>query len=143
MAPPAAGADAPQPSAAPANGKVVDANGRVKVKSMKQADAVAAASGWLPTPVYNSCVLTDMLCLYHARRLQAAISSCPRLVDGIVLLKAWARQKDLMQAADGFSGHALTCLMVHLAEKNKLVSVPHLQTLAWPLQSRLLDVHVA
>lgn len=106
--------------AKPPTAGAADANGTGAAPPSKPLDE-AAANGWLPTPCYNACILSDMLVAQQAQRLAAATAACPRLVDGILLLKAWARQKGLSGGPDGFSGHLLTCLMAALAEKGKVV----------------------
>ncbi|KAF5838727.1 Nrap protein [Dunaliella salina] len=78
----------------------------------------------LPTPAYNASVVADCCALLHAALLQCALQANPKLADGLLLLKVWARQHALSasQTADGLDGHMLAMLMVHLAERGKLSS---------------------
>ncbi|GLC36668.1 hypothetical protein PLESTM_000487400 [Pleodorina starrii] len=55
----------------------------------------------LPTPHYNAGILEDMLLPVHAARLKAVLSASPRLLDGLLLLKVWARQHGLMATRPG------------------------------------------
>ncbi len=102
-------------------------NVRWVAKKQKAAAAAAKAGGpaaeglVLPTPLYNAGVLQDMSCVSHAAFLSAALAATPRLADGILLLKTWARQRGLLGRSDVFDGHTLTMLMVHLAKQGKLV----------------------
>ena len=84
--------------------------------------STADAADVLPTPLYNAGVLQDMLFAPHAAFLASSLRALPRLADGVLLLKTWARQRGLLGRADVFDGHALTMLMAHLAKLGKLVS---------------------
>ncbi|EFJ46213.1 hypothetical protein VOLCADRAFT_105649 [Volvox carteri f. nagariensis] len=60
----------------------------------------------LPTPHYNAAILEDMLLPVHAARLKSVISASPRLLDGLLLLKVWARQHGLMSTVSTALGDA-------------------------------------
>lgn len=81
----------------------------------------AAAAVPLPTPQYNAAVLSDSACTCHTAYLSSVFSAAPGLTDGVVLLKAWARQRGLLGRPNGLDGHLLTMLVAHLLEQSKLV----------------------
>ncbi|GFR51741.1 hypothetical protein Agub_g14187 [Astrephomene gubernaculifera] len=93
----------------------------------------------LPTPHYNAGILEDMLLPVHAARLKSVLASSPRLLDGLLLLKVWARQHGLharsaaapatANSADAstssygggcLDGCLLSMLVLLLSERNKM-----------------------
>lgn len=53
---------------------------------------------------------------------RAAAASCRHFADGAALLRAWARQQQLSQGADGLNSTLLTMMLVHLVEMGQVVS---------------------
>ncbi|GIL78350.1 hypothetical protein Vretimale_7699 [Volvox reticuliferus] len=88
---------------------VVDGGGYQEVPEANQLPQQQQQQVLLPTPHYNTGILEEMLLPVHAARLQSVLSTSPRLVDGLLLLKVWARQHGLMttrpRAAAGGGGN--------------------------------------
>lgn len=57
-----------------------------------------------------------------AHRCRATAKLCPHFCDAAALLRVWAWQHHLSQAADGLNGTLLTMLLVHLLETGQAVS---------------------
>ncbi len=53
---------------------------------------------------------------------RAAAANCRYFADGAALLRAWARQQQLSQGADGLNSMVLTMMLVHLVEMGEVVS---------------------
>ncbi|GLI63249.1 hypothetical protein VaNZ11_006146 [Volvox africanus] len=125
----------------------VDGSGFQEVPELNQQQQVLE-----PTPHYNAGILEEMLLPVHAARLQSVLSTSPRLADGLLLIKVWARQHGLLttrpraeataatpsgsgnnpstSASMGFGaavggcldGCILAMLVMLLVEKNKMAS---------------------
>ncbi|KAG2496823.1 hypothetical protein HYH03_005229 [Edaphochlamys debaryana] len=82
--------------------------GDLTAAAAAKAAEAKAAEALLPTPHYNAGIMEDMLLTAHATRLKAAFASAPRLLDGLLLLKVWARRHGLMPspAAEAGAGAA-------------------------------------
>eukprot|EP00798_Chlamydomonas_sp_ICE-L_P031575 gene31575-6769_t len=78
-----------------------------------------ATTAALPTPHYNQALLQDMMWKLHSMYLKRAVKALPAIVDGILLLKVWVRQRGL-SGPDGPSGHMLALLLATLAERGKV-----------------------
>jgi len=81
-----------------------------------------------------------MVAAVHHAYLRTALAGLPKLVEGVLLLKVWARQQGLGAAAaggaaDGLDGHLLTMMMAHLVVQGRVnVFTPPLQMLRAALQ---------
>lgn len=53
---------------------------------------------------------------------RAAAAKCRHFPEGAALLRAWARQQQLSQGADGLNSTVLTMMLVHLVEMGQVVS---------------------
>jgi U3 small nucleolar RNA-associated protein 22 len=75
----------------------------------------AAASNEGPalaaTPRYNASICEDIDLEAHSASLGAAAAAAPSFPAAVVLLKAWARSRGMLDAADGASG----CMLAHAA----------------------------
>lgn len=54
-----------------------------------------------PTPIYNSGIVEDMICLHSAAELYALSKQCPVMGDVATLLMAWAGHHGLLLGNDG------------------------------------------
>jgi U3 small nucleolar RNA-associated protein 22 len=81
----------------------------------KGAAAAAAASegavALAATPRYNASIAEDVDLEAHSASLAAAAAAAPAFPAAVVLLKAWARSRGMLDAADGASG----CVLSHAA----------------------------
>ena len=59
--------------------------------------------------------------LRQAEVHKVAAAGAQGFADAAVLLRAWARQQQLDQGADGIPGFLLTALLVHLLEAGQAV----------------------
>ena len=57
-----------------------------------------------------------------ADQCRKAAAGCQYFSDAVAMLRAWARQHQLSQGADGLNGTLLTLLLVHLLETGQAVS---------------------
>jgi len=75
----------------------------------------------LPTPVYNSGILEDMMFFQHADVLQAAASIAPAFAEAATLLRVWTTRQRVADGADGVQGFFLTMLLAHLLHTGRAV----------------------
>lgn len=72
----------------------------------------------LPTPHYNSSVLTDMTLLQNEEFLNHSLNGVPNIKNAVVLFKLWLRTRGLEQS--GFNGFVASMFAVWLLKKNKI-----------------------
>ena len=86
-------------AARPTTAAAAKPTGAVKGQKRKREDAIPATQACtggsvdpprLPTPQYNTGIVTDMLLEQHQQVLQSAFEAVPRLRDAAVLLKVWS-----------------------------------------------------
>lgn len=73
-----------------------------------------------PTCEYNSGVLKDLRCLENEEFVSEVLGRSPQLRDALVLLKVWARQRELHLGHGAFTGHLLAFLLAYLLHIRKL-----------------------
>ncbi|KAI4493829.1 hypothetical protein M0804_002005 [Polistes exclamans] len=73
-----------------------------------------------PTPHYNSIILHDLTMLETNSHNIELIKKYPNIRDGIILLKIWLSQRQLMKSHDGFSSHIITMYVLYLLKIKKL-----------------------
>lgn len=84
-----------------------------------------SASDLAPTPLYNTSLLQEMSFIKHHSFLHKTLNdkSSPfvpsRLSEGLLLLKSWARARDLI-APSCLDGHILAMLLAHLVQGGKV-----------------------
>jgi len=64
--------------------------------------------------LYTQRLVEDMLLLPHAALLQRHIRDVPTLQEALVLLKLWLRLRGLSDGSDGWNGHLMSMLLLHL-----------------------------
>ncbi|XP_043516019.1 nucleolar protein 6 isoform X3 [Frieseomelitta varia] len=72
-----------------------------------------------PTPHYNSIILHDLTMKIHAENMKV-IKEYPNLRDGIILLKIWLIQRELVKGYTAFSGYIITMIVLYLLSIKKL-----------------------
>ncbi|XP_043670065.1 nucleolar protein 6 [Vespula pensylvanica] len=73
-----------------------------------------------PTPHYNSIILHDLTMLEISSQNTALIKEYPNIRDGIILLKIWLSQRQLIKGYDSFSSHIMTMYVLYLLKIKKL-----------------------
>ncbi|XP_076640818.1 nucleolar protein 6 Mat89Ba [Halictus rubicundus] len=73
-----------------------------------------------PTPHHNSIILRDLVASRTNSECLNIIKEYPNLRDGIILLKIWLAQRELMNGFEGFSGHIITMFVLYLLSIQKL-----------------------
>lgn len=74
------------------------------------------SKGLPATPYYNNSVLEDGRMVAHLMALHEQLNGCPAMLDALLLLKVWMRQRELDESEDGLNGFLLAMLMAHLAQ---------------------------
>lgn len=74
----------------------------------------------IPTPYYNSSVLSDLTAVENQKLLQETLQNCENLKQAIVLLKIWTRQRKLQ--VSGFVISLLVAYLVHTKRINNIMS---------------------
>ncbi|XP_033188012.1 nucleolar protein 6 Mat89Ba [Bombus vancouverensis nearcticus] len=77
------------------------------------------AENFVPTPHYNSIILHDVIMKIHAENMKV-IREYPNIRDGIILLKIWLTQRELLKGYAAFNGHIITMLILYLLSIKKL-----------------------
>ncbi|XP_066597044.1 nucleolar protein 6 isoform X2 [Prorops nasuta] len=73
-----------------------------------------------PTPYFNSIMLGDLIMTrINAESIQK-IKAYPNLRDGIILLKVWLKQRQLINGSNTFNGHIVTMYILYLLQLKKL-----------------------
>jgi len=73
------------------------------------------ANGLPATPHYNNAVLEEGRALAHLQLLHGHMNACPAMLDALLLLKVWMRQRELDDSADSVMGFHLAMLLAYLA----------------------------
>jgi len=73
----------------------------------------------LPTPHYNSSILTDILHESHLQVIFTAINECPSMKEAICLFKLWLKQRSF-KGTSCFSSFTGAMLMVYLLSIRKI-----------------------
>jgi U3 small nucleolar RNA-associated protein 22 len=74
-----------------------------------------------PTPHYNNALLEDLYFCDHTALLRETIGNNTNLIDGILLLKVWLRQRGMTSSSSHtFSGFLISMLLVHLLSIRKV-----------------------
>ena len=73
------------------------------------------------TPNYNTSIIEDTIMKNNLEYIHKTINECPLLVDSILLLKVWLRQRNFHKANDSINGFLLSMLICHLFN-SKLVT---------------------
>lgn len=73
-----------------------------------------------PTPHYNSIILYDLIMSETNSQNTALIKEYPNIRDGIILLKIWLSQRQLIKGYDSFSSHIMTMYVLYLLKIKKL-----------------------
>lgn len=74
------------------------------------------SNGLPATPHYNNSVLEDASMVAHLQVLHEQLNGCPAMLDALLLLKVWMRQRELDESEDGLNGFLLAVIMTHLAQ---------------------------
>eukprot|EP00123_Amoebidium_parasiticum_P006098 comp17152_c0_seq1/m.15971 comp17152_c0_seq1/g.15971 ORF comp17152_c0_seq1/g.15971 comp17152_c0_seq1/m.15971 type:complete len:1225 (-) comp17152_c0_seq1:790-4464(-) len=79
-----------------------------------------------PTPHYNNSVLEDTMMTSHLASLHAHMTSCPALVEAVILFKVWLRQRGLPKGTkfanglQGFNGFVVSMILCHLMDTRRI-----------------------
>ncbi|XP_046821739.1 nucleolar protein 6 [Vespa crabro] len=73
-----------------------------------------------PTPHYNSIILHDLTMSETNSQNTTLIKEYPNIRDGIILLKIWLSQRQLIKGYDSFSSHIMTMYVLYLLKIKKL-----------------------
>eukprot|EP00949_MAST-11_sp_MAST-11-sp1_P005117 g5117.t1 len=87
------------------------------------------------SPRYNCTILEDVCLRSHLQLMHGVATRCRGFIDAAILLKAWARQRGMLDAPDTFNGFLLSALLVHVIECQ---SVPDSAT-PWQLYGATLE----
>ncbi|XP_065675999.1 nucleolar protein 6-like [Hydra vulgaris] len=82
-------------------------------------DTSKTADSAIPTPHYNSGILSDMLFEDHLKVLYAAIKECPAIREAVCLFKVWLKQRTFKGACT-FNGFVGSMFMVFLLKKKQI-----------------------
>ncbi|KZC04307.1 Nucleolar protein 6 [Dufourea novaeangliae] len=73
-----------------------------------------------PTPYYNSIILRDLTASRINLENLKIIKEYPNIRDGVILLKIWLAQRELMKGFEGFNGYIITMFVLYLLSIKKL-----------------------
>jgi len=98
-----------------------------------------------PTVQYNSAVLSDMLSLDSQKFLEDVLEQNPQVRDGVILLKVWARQRQLHDGLGALNGHIISFLVAylfHIKKINSSMSSYQVIRITWNYLSKLVGAYV-
>lgn len=72
------------------------------------------------TPHYNSSVLRSLITLKTNEESKKLIKEYPNIRDGIILLKIWLCQRELIRGHNAFTGYVITMYVIYLLRTKKL-----------------------
>ncbi|KAH9490986.1 Nucleolar protein 6 [Bulinus truncatus] len=72
------------------------------------------------TPFYNSSILSDLTMKVNDEFITKVLKGSEGIRDGLILLKVWFRQRELLTGFRTFSSFVLTAYVVHLLNAKKI-----------------------